>query len=123
LARGGGRLGGALAVVGLGLLLAALPVEIAAAAVVVAGLTVLAFLEPLTALAALVAMVPVSTLVSFEAGDFSVTPIEPLMVLLVVAWVARAMSRHDLRLVSGPFGPSLGLLLLAVLASSLAAQR
>src|SRR5207248_2702770 len=100
LARGGGRLGGALAVVGLGLLLAALPVEIAAAAVLVAGLTVLAFLEPLTALAALVAMVPVSTLVSFEAWDFSVTPIEPLMVLLVVAWVARAITRRDLHLAS-----------------------
>src|SRR5438067_477450 len=73
---------GIAALVGIGLLLAALPLEIATAAVLVVGVIVLAFLEPLVALAALLIVLPLSTLATLEAGDFSVTAIEPLMVLL-----------------------------------------
>ena len=68
-------------------------------------------------------MLPLSTLATLEVGDFSVTAIEPLMVLLVCAWLARDIARRELHLVGGPFALPLALVLLAVLASSLVAQR
>src|SRR5439155_25397565 len=101
----------------------ALAVEIGATVVVGAAVVVLAFIERVVSLAALVLVLPVSTAVTLEASDFSVTAIEPLMVLLALAWLARGMAQRDLRLAAGPFGPWLGLVLLTVLASSFAAQR
>ena len=116
-------LAGGLAVVALGLALATLPIEAAAGLVVGGVVLVLSWVHPVAALAALLVAVPFSTVVTLEAGDFSVTAIEPLMVLLVISWAARGIARRNLRLVSGPLPAALGLLMLALLASSLAAER
>jgi putative inorganic carbon (HCO3(-)) transporter len=118
-----GPLVAALAAVGLGLAVGLLPLELAAWSVVGCIVVVPAFVEPLVALAALLVALPVSTLVTLEAGDFSVTTIEPLTALLVVTWLARGISRRDIRLVCSPILAALALVLLSVLASSLAAER
>jgi O-antigen ligase len=118
-----GWLAAALAAVGLGLAVGLLPLELAAGLVAGGIVVVLAFVEPLVALAALLVALPLSTLVTVEAGDFSVTAVEPLMVLLVASWLARDIARRDIALVGGPIPAALGLVLLAVLASSLAAER
>jgi O-antigen ligase len=113
----------ALATTALALLLAALPIEVAAGLAIGVLVVVSAVIEPAVALAALLVTVPFSTEVTVEAGDFSVTLIEPLIVLLVVCWAARGIARRDLRLVASPTLAALGLVILALLASSLAAER
>jgi putative inorganic carbon (hco3(-)) transporter len=118
-----GRASLGLALIALALVVAALPLEIAAALVGTSILVGLALVEPLVALGALLLAVPLSTVVSVEAGDFSVTAIEPLMALLVVGWLARGITRRDLPLRGGPLGLPLALLLLALLVSTLAAGR
>jgi putative inorganic carbon (hco3(-)) transporter len=61
--------------------------------------------------------------VTLEAGDFSVTIMEPLVALLALTWVARGITRQDLALAGGRLLVPLALLLLALLMASLAAQR
>lgn len=117
------RLAGGLITVGLGLLLASLPLEAAVGLVGGGIVAVLALVWPTVALGALLVAVPLSTEVTLEAGDFSITVVEPLVLLLVLGWAARGITRRDLRLVGGPTLTALGLLLLALLASGLAAER
>lgn len=113
----------ALAGLVLGLAIAALPLE--AAALLVGGgiAVVLIGLEPLAALGLLLLAVPLSSLAEIEVGDFSITAIEPLLALLLLSWLARGIARRELTLPQGPILGALGLVLLALLASSLAAQR
>ena len=118
-----GRAALGLALIALALVVATLPLELAAALVGASILVGLALVQPLAALGALLLALPVSTVVTIEAGDFSVTAIEPLMALLVVGWVARGIARRDLPLRGGPLGLPLALLLLALLVSTLAAGR
>jgi putative inorganic carbon (hco3(-)) transporter len=105
------------------LALAALPLEVAAALLVGCAVVVGALIEPTVALAALLLALPVSTLVTVEAGDFSVTAIEPLIALLLLAWLARGFTERDLFLGGEPLLLPLAVLILCVLASSLAAQK
>jgi putative inorganic carbon (HCO3(-)) transporter len=112
-----------LAATGLALAVAIPPPELAAGLALGAILIVLSLIEPLVALTALLAAVPVSTLVAVEAGDFSVTAIEPLMVLLVMCWLVRGIANDDLKISGGPLLVPLGLVVMVVMASSLAAER
>jgi putative inorganic carbon (HCO3(-)) transporter len=113
----------AAAAVALGLVVAIPPPEVAAGVALSAIVIVSALVEPIVALAALLIVLPVSTLVAVEAGDFSVTAIEPLMVLLVVCWLVRSIAQRDLALGGGRLLAALALVLVAVIASSLAAER
>jgi len=117
--------GGLLVVVAVccALALALLPIETAVGLLIGGIAVVLACIEPLAALGLLLLAIPISTIVTLEAGDFSVTAIEPLIVLLVVVWAARGIARRDLPLEGGPILLALGLLVLALLASSLSALR
>ncbi|MCC7106141.1 MAG: hypothetical protein IT307_13440, partial [Chloroflexi bacterium] len=104
-------------------LVAALPLEagvgIAAALVAaVAGLV-----EPLIALLLLLASVPFSTLVTIEAGDFSVTAVEPLFALLLLSWLGQALRRREMRLAGGAVLAGFALIVLVTLSSSLVAAR
>lgn len=104
-------------------LLAALP--LGAAAGLAAGLVILtlALIEPLVALAVLLASIPLSTELTLETGDFAVTAVEPLFVLLVLSWLGGALVRRELTLHGGPLLAAFGLVVLATFASSLAAAR
>ena len=107
-------------------LLASLPME-AAVGVSGAGLVVgLAVVNPLVAFGALLASVPFLTLLTIEAGDFSVTLTEPLVALLALSWAARAVRRREAWNTTAR-GQSLvaafGLVFVAVLCSSLVASR
>lgn len=107
----------------LAVVVAALPLEVAAGAGVGGIVVVLAFFEPLVALTALIAVLPFSSLLAVDTGDFSVTILEPLVALLLIAWLVRGLPHRDIPLSGRPLLVPLALLLLAILFSSVAAER
>jgi putative inorganic carbon (HCO3(-)) transporter len=112
-----------LGAIGLGLAVALPTLELSAGVAVSTLVVGLALVDPLAALAALLIALPISSLLEVETGDFSITAIEPLMALLVLTWLARGLARRDLALAGGRLMLSLALVLLALLASSLMADR
>jgi putative inorganic carbon (HCO3(-)) transporter len=84
------------ALIALGILLAWLPLPLAAAALIVAVGVVVMLLRPVWGLAALILLIPFSSLVSIQIGGVAVGGMEALLAMILVAWLLRMAARRQI---------------------------
>lgn len=106
------------AIIALGLLAGAVPplyTAIGAAALV---MLVLAYRRPIRALYALLLAIPLSSVAGVDLPDISINATEPVVAVLLVAWVARGLARRSLTLSPSPVLVPMTAVLVAMLAST-----
>ncbi|HEY8478033.1 MAG TPA: O-antigen ligase family protein, partial [Chloroflexota bacterium] len=85
---------GGLGLLGLALAIGALPLEAVAALVGIVVVVPLAFYRPAALLYVLILVIPFSSLAEVEVGDFAISVTEPLVALLLLAWLAKGVTRR-----------------------------
>jgi putative inorganic carbon (HCO3(-)) transporter len=111
------RFGLPVALIALGILLAWLPLPLAAAALLVIGGTIVIVLRPVWGLAALILLIPFSPLASVQIGGVGVGGMEALLAMTLVAWLLRMTARRQIIIPHPPLSLSWLIWLGAILIS------